>query len=404
MPSVSIVKVPEKPFDKEIYEAARTAVDMIGGPQAFAKAGDKVLIKPNWWCWPSTSPQEHDHIKYGTTDRRVVLIAARMFVELGCQVMIGEDPAANRSVKKVYQGFKAKELARRAGAQLVDLRAAGYRTVPVPSGREFSELRISSIALEADLIVSLPLMKAHMLTGVTLSLKNMKGIIPPVEKRAFHQRNLSQGIADLATVVKPGLTIVDAVIVSDNWVAGGGTRPMGLILAGDNPVSTDAVCCHIMQADSYRIDHLRAAGEMGVGEIALDRIEVLGEQIHELSVPFTLPADPLKIASELENIEVRVGEACSGCLNRLGELFTKVGKERLSQYGDITFVVGKGVGPVEGRINLLIGACTAQFKDEGVYLADCPPMEADVAQAIRYATGKVAKVQYYWDSVDLAND
>ena len=88
-----------------------------------------------------------------------------------------------------------------------------------------------------------------MLTGVTLTLKNMKGVIPPMEKKAFHQRNLSQGIADLATVISPRLSIVDAIIASDNWVAGGGLRPMGLILAGDDPVATDAVCCHLMGAD-----------------------------------------------------------------------------------------------------------------------------------------------------------
>jgi hypothetical protein len=255
--------------------------------------------------------------------------------------------------------------------------------------------------LEADLIVNLPLMKAHMLTAVTLSLKNMKGIIPPVEKRAFHQRNLSQGVADLATVVRSGLNIVDAIVASDYWVIGGGLRPMGLILAGDDPVSTDAVCCHIMQADPYQIDHLRAASEMGVGEIALDRIEVLGEEIDKLSVPFKLPADPLVIAAELDNIEVLVGEACSGCLNRLGEVFTDIGSESLAQSGDLTFVVGKGIEPVAGRTNILVGVCTAGHKEEGLYLPHCPPMTADVAQALRFAKGEVTELLYYWDGVEI---
>jgi uncharacterized protein (DUF362 family) len=404
MPKVSIVKVPEKPFDEEVYEAVRTAVDMIGGAQSFAKVGDKVLIKPNWWCWPSTSPRDSEQLVYGTTDRRVVLEAARLFVDLGCQVMIGEEPAVNRPVKKVYQGFKAEELARRAGAELVDLRAAGYRTVPAPLGREFSELRVSKIALDVDLMVNLPLMKSHMLTAVTLSLKNQKGIIPPVEKRAFHQRNLSQGVADLATVVKPGLIIVDAMIASTNWVIGGGLQPMGLILAGDNPVSTDVVCSHLMQADPYRIDHIRAASEMGVGEIDLDRIEVLGEEIDELSVPFALPADPLAIASELDNVEVLVGDTCSGCLNRLGEVFAKIGKENLAQSGDIAFVVGKDIAPVEGRTNILVGVCTARHKGDGIYLSDCPPMAVDVQQAIQYAAGEIAELTYFWDGRELATE
>lgn len=404
MSTVSIVKVPEKPFDEEVYEAVRSAVEMIGGARAFAKAGDKVLIKPNWWCWQAENPREPAYMIYGTTDRRIVYIAAKMFVEIGCQVMIGEDPAANRSVSRVYESFKAEELAQRAGAQLVNLRAAGYRTVPAPKGKAFPELRISTIALDADLIVSLPLMKSHALTGVTLTLKNMKGIIPPIEKRAFHQRNLTQGIVDLATVIAPRLTIVDAIIASDNWVAGGGARPMGLIIAGDDPVATDAVCCHIMQVDPYQIDHLRGAFEMGVGEIALERIEVLGEKIEDVCAPFILPADPLKVAAELPNIEVRVGEACSGCLNRLGDVFMKIGKEKLAQSGEMTFIVGKGIEPAEGRMNILMGVCTARYKDRGIYLADCPPMPADVIQAVQYVAGEVNELRYFWDSVDMPAD
>lgn len=401
MSKVSLVRVPEKPFDEEVYDAVRTAVEMIGGPETFACAGDKVLIKPNWWCWPSTSPHDPEQLIYGTTDRRIVLAATRLFVELGCQVMIGEDPAVNRVVRKVYEGFKAEELAEKAGAQLVNLRAAGYETVPAPLGREFKELRISRLALEADLIVNLPVIKAHALTGVTLALKNMKGIIPPAEKRAFHQRNLSQGIADLSTVIRPGLIIVDGIIASDNWVAGGGVRPLGLIVAGDNVVSTDAVCCHIMGADPYRIDHIRAAGEMGAGEADLERIQVLGEKIEDFSMPFNLPPDPIKIAAELDNLELIVGEACSGCLNRLGDVFTRLGQERLSQIGEVAFIVGKHVAPLAGRTNILVGICTAAHKDEGIYLSGCPPMQEDVRQAVRYAAGETDEVVGFWDSFEM---
>jgi uncharacterized protein (DUF362 family) len=404
MPKVSLVKVPEKPFDDEVYAAVRQAVEMIGGPAAFAKAGQKVLIKPNWWCWPAENPREQSYMHYGTTDRRVVFGAARLFVELGCQVMIGEEPAVNRLVKRVYDGFKAQELAQRAGAQLVDLRAAGYRTVPAPAGRLFKELRISTVALEADLIVSVPMLKSHNLVGVTVSLKNMKGILPSVEKRAFHQLGLSQGIADLATVVKPALTVVDAIIGSDNWVVGGGLRPMGLILAGDDPVATDAVCCHLMQADPYQIDHIRLAAELGVGEIALDKIDVRGVKIDDVSIPFMLPADPLKIAQELDNVQIIVGEACSDCLNRLGDVFAQMGREKLAAAGPLTFVVGKGAQPTPGRHNILMGVCTAAHRSEGVYLPNCPPMIPEVMAAIHCAAGEQSEIQYFWDNVQMAED
>lgn len=243
-----------------------------------------------------------------------------------------------------------------------------------------------------------------MLTAVTVTLKNMKGILPPVEKLAFHQRNLSQGIADLASVVPPRLTIVDAIVATDNWVTGGGLRPLGLIVAGGDPVATDTVCCHLMQADPYKVDHLRFAHEQGAGEIDLARIEVLGEKIDELSIPFLLPADPFKLAAELENVQLVVGEACSGCLNRLGEVFTQLGKEELSKKGEIAFIVGKGVGPAEGHKNILMGKCTARYKDGGIYLRDCPPMVPDIKQAIQYAAGEIAERVYSWETLDVADD
>lgn len=397
MAKVSLVRVPEKPFDDEVFDAVQTAVDLIGGAGQFAGAGQRVLVKPNWWCWPATTPNDPVHYIYSTADRRIVWAAARLFVDLGCDVVIGEDPAVNRVVRKVYEGFDAAGVAERAGAALVDLRATGYRTVPVLKGREFSELRISTIALDADLIVNVPVLKAHQLTGVTMALKNMKGVLPPVEKRAFHQRNLSQGIADLATVVRPALNIVDAIVAADNWVVGGGLQPTGLVLAGDDPVAIDAVCCHLMKADPYAIEHIRFSHEQGVGEIDLARIDVLGESIDAYALPFTLPADPMAIAADLANIDIVVGEACSSCLNRLGNIFPKIGLEELAQSGEIAFIVGKGAQPIPGKANILMGPCTARHKAEGIYVADCPPMEQDLMHAVRYVAGKETEMRYFWD-------
>jgi hypothetical protein len=175
-------------------------------------------------------------------------------------------------------------------------------------------------------------------------------------------------------------------------------------VAGGDPVATDTVCCHLMQADPYKIDHIRLAHELGAGEMDMERIEVLGERIDELSTPFLVPADPFKIAAELPNIEIVVGEACSGCLNRLGEIFTQMGKEALAQKGDIAFIVGKGAAPIPGRRNILMGPCVARHKREGVYLIDCPPMTPDIQRAINNPAGEAAEQPYFWDTYQMAED
>ena len=111
MSKVSIVQVVEKPYDEEVSATVRAAVDMIGGRRPSPRAGQVVLIKPNWWSYPSEHPREPAHRFYATTDRRIVEAAARLFVEAGCQVLIGEDPACGVTVQKVYDGFRAEEVA-----------------------------------------------------------------------------------------------------------------------------------------------------------------------------------------------------------------------------------------------------------------------------------------------------
>ena len=231
--------MPEKPFDEEMPMAVREAVEMTGGPNAFATKGDRVLIKPNWWWYRELAGTGGSANVYSTTDGRMVVAAARMFSEIGCRVVIGEDPECFLRSEDVLASHRASELAGMSGSAAINMRLNGFRSVPTAGGKLFDSMRIFNDALDADLIVNLPVMKTNFLTTMTCCLKNMKGVIPPVEKRAFHQRGLDQGIADLATVIKPRLNIVEGIIGHDIW---GTASSLSVVLwRGDNPLSTDSV-------------------------------------------------------------------------------------------------------------------------------------------------------------------
>jgi len=407
MDKVSIIKVFEKPFDEELYAAVRQAVDMIGGPKAFASKGDTVLVKPNWWWKRTFIPKDCPSDAYSTTDRRMVVAAARMFSEIGCRVLIGEDPECFLRAEEVMDSFGAQQLADMSGAEALNMRRNGYREIPT-KGKLFKTMKVLNDAADADLIVNLPVMKTNFLTTITCCLKNMKGVIPPVEKRAFHQRGLSQGIADLATVVKPRLNIVEALIGNDVWDVANGMKSVGCILAGDNPLSTDAIVARIMDYDPREIEHLQLAFELGVGELDLDRIDLLCESIEEVKRPFTKIPDMVTMIEQTPALSLVQGQVCSACLGSMAMAIAELGQDRFSNVPEIALVGGLGAEGLPGHTNIFVGKCAKQGYEkagrEGLFVGDCPPTCSSVKFALLHAVGERDTQEYYWDHVTLADD
>ena len=132
-----------------------------------------------------------------------------------------------------------------------------------------------------DFIISIPVMKTHMHTQVTLSLKNMKGLLWRREKARFHQlqcdETITQGekeldiaISEMASVLLPHLAIIDGTVGMEGMgPAYGKPKKMGVIIVGDNALSADAVATRLMGFDPESVPHLQLSAEKGLGEIQL---------------------------------------------------------------------------------------------------------------------------------------
>lgn len=408
MDKVAILQVLEKPFDEEIYADVRQVVDMIGGPRAFAGDGDVVLIKPNWWWLRTIRTGDYEGVPFSTTDRRIVVAAARMFGELGCKVKIGEDPECFLRVGAVFDSMNTDRIAELSGAEVVNMRKNGTRTVPTVGGKEFAEMQVFRDVLDADLVVNLPVMKTNFLTTLTCCLKNMKGVIPPTEKRAFHQRALSQGVADLGTIVRPRLNIVEAVIGHDVWNADNPTRYVGCLLAGDNPLSTDAVVARIMGYEPAEVEHLALAHELGLGELDTDRIELIGASIDEVRAPFTGITDMISLVDETPGLELVQGRVCSACLGALGMALNEMGPEPFADGKPVAVIAGPDAEPLPDPRNVFLGTCTRKTYEKtggaSIFIRDCPPTCNSTKLALLKALDKTAEQGYHWDIVTLATD
>jgi len=265
----------------------------------------------------------------------------------------------------------------------------------VPGDGHFPALAVSRHALDASLVVSVAKMKTVGISHVSLSLKNMKGLLPPRWKRTLHCGGLSQGIVDLNRVVRPGLAVVDGIVASDE--ARGSPVPVGLILAGDDCVAVDAVCTTIMGLDPQRVDHLFLAERAGLGTADLGRIDILGERLEDWAGTFAFapPPNPFELAAESDGrIRIIQGNPCSACLNELGGALGSF-RDRLAGFENLVILVGpKVVPPRSGGPLLLVGNCLSRYQAKGIYVPGCPPCNYSAAGtgSLREALSKTQEV------------
>ncbi len=393
-PKVAIVKGPKNPDEKEIDAQVRQAIELAGGLPDKIKPGDTVIIKPNI---VSPNPPE----SAVNTDPTVCKVIANMVREKGAKPIIAESSGVGMSTEESMQAAGYNKL-REQGYEVIDLKKEGIETVkvPVPQGKSLKEVSLPKVVVEAKVIIDVPKMKTHDQTQVTLSLKNMKGILPDTFKRKFHTTfGIFQGVADLMTVAKPDLSVVDGIIAMEGLgPVFGDPVEMGLIIAGKDPVAVDAVTSEIMGFEPVDYGCVYSAAQSGIGIDDLSKIEVVGEPIANVKRKFknSLEAINEKIPYP-EGFQVIIDErACTGCRNQvLSSLVDLKDIGLLDEAAGWCVVSGKidKVPDVSRERLLLVGACTARFRKEGTFVEGCPPNSTDVTRGlgIKQAVGVSGK-------------
>lgn len=229
----------------------------------------RVLIKPNLveaLDPPVTTP-------VGLVDKVVEYISERCG---GCEVVVGDGTGSlDYDTCHVFDRLGYTEMAERQGVKLTDLNEEPLVRLSNPALSRWKEMYLPRICIESFLI-SLPVLKAHTLAGVTLTMKNMMGTVPPShyqagghwKKSSFHNR-IQESILDLNRYRTPDFTILDARAGMQEAHLYGPVcdPPPGLLLAGHDPVAVDAHGASLLKMDWRAIDHIRNAdGELGAAE------------------------------------------------------------------------------------------------------------------------------------------
>jgi uncharacterized protein (DUF362 family) len=261
-------------------------------------AGKTVVLKPNLVDYlPGDAINTHPSL---------VLAAAECFRRLGAKsVFVAEGPGHQRDAQLVLSQSGYEDSLRGGKIGFVDLNRDELVRTPLRARYTgLKQLWLPRTVLEADFVVSMPKIKAHHWCGVTLSMKNMFGIVPGMRygwpKNILHWAGIQQSILDICATVPAHFIIADGVIAMEgNGPLNGNPRHMGKIVLSNDAVAADATCARLMGFEPDRIPHIHE-GSRFLGNASSELIQQIGE-------PVMSPQSPFQTVSEWAHLRLVSG-------------------------------------------------------------------------------------------------
>ncbi len=258
--------------------ATRRALEAMGGISRFVQKGQRVALKPNMSF--ATPPE-----RASTTHPLVVATVAQACMDAG----------AERVVVLDFPLYKTELCLQRSGIQDACKYIRGvyvlglderkfFREIKVPQGKVLDRVEVLKDVLDSHVLINLPQAKSHSNTGVSLGIKNLMGVI--WNRWSFHTwHNINYALADLAMVIRPQLTILDATraLVTGGPGGPGEVQRPNLVIAGTDPVAVDSYGVTVapwygQRFTGRQVEHILVAHQRGLGKIDLDQLRILKER------------------------------------------------------------------------------------------------------------------------------
>ncbi len=267
--------------EPKIAEAIAGQFELLGGLGRFVRSGDSVLIKPNF-----IAPRRRRYACQ--TDPAVIIETARLLKDFGARPFVGDSPAWS-NVFTCARALKLEEPLKKMAVPLMQLDKPRECRI----GTKGMRVGISSVALDADVIINLPKFKTHQQLVATFAVKNMFGCVSGKRKALWHwakgksDDDFCELLIEIYKFLNPAVTIIDAVFVMDGpGPIRGRARPLGWLIGGTDPIACETVCCKLVDVVPQDLPIVRTAAKMGFGCRDFDKIKVVGD-----SFPGSICAD-----------------------------------------------------------------------------------------------------------------
>jgi uncharacterized protein (DUF362 family) len=258
MTSVSLIQATTYEI-KSLRQSIIEVLKPLGGIENFVKTGDRVLLKPN--LLTGSRPT-----KECITRKEIVYCVAQLVQEAGGKPFLGDSPAFG-SAKGVAKNNGYLPLLEELNIPIVEFSAKRYQT----QSKDFSHLRLSKEAMDADVIINLPKVKSHMQLTVTLSVKNLFGCVPGKMKAWWHMEagkdadHFGQMLVETAKAIAPDLTIIDGIIGHEgNGPSSGEPRQLNVLGASTDIFALDRAFVDILNVEPQLVPTIAASMKMGL--------------------------------------------------------------------------------------------------------------------------------------------
>ncbi|MHC4458463.1 MAG: DUF362 domain-containing protein [Planctomycetota bacterium] len=295
-PTVALIRCTDYKQEK-IADCLQRQFKLLGGLEKFVGRGDTVLLKPNF-----IAPRRRRCATQ--TDPAVIIEMARLLKDLGAKPFVGDSPAWGNVFSSI-KALKLEEPLKKLGVPVKQLN----KPTNCQIGPSATKVGISSVALDADVIINLAKLKTHQQLVATFAVKNMFGCVSGKKKALWHFRkgkntdDFCELLIEIYKFLNPALTIIDAVIMMDGpGPIKGRARPLGFFLAGTEPIALETICCQLVNIKPEQIPIINTARKIAFGCSDISNIKTLGDDFSQnICTDFQL-AEPIPIRFSLAHV------------------------------------------------------------------------------------------------------
>ncbi|MBD2103841.1 DUF362 domain-containing protein [Leptolyngbya sp. FACHB-261] len=251
----------------------------MGGLAAVVKPGDRVLLKPN--LLTGSRPGREC-----ITRPEIVQCLTVMVRDCGGKPFLGDSPAFG-SARGVARANGLLAVAKALELPIIEFHGRRYQTV----SETFDHLRLSSEAMEADVVINLPKVKSHGQLTLTLGVKNLFGCVPGKMKAWWHleagkdSARFAEMLVETARAINPRLTILDGIIAHEgNGPSNGKPRSLGLLAASTDVFTLDRVFTEILGVELLQVPTVAASIHLGLCPSLNSQIQVVGPDLEALKI------------------------------------------------------------------------------------------------------------------------
>jgi uncharacterized protein (DUF362 family) len=269
-----------------VAEAIAKQLELLGGLGRFVRPGDIVLLKPNF-----IAPRSHRHATQ--THPAIILEFARLLKDYGAKPFVGDSPAWG-DVFACVKALKLEEPLERLSVPVKQFDKPKWCRI----GARNTKVGISSVALDADVIINLPKFKSHQQLVATFAIKNMFGCVTGKRKAIWHFKkggtfeDFCELLIDIYRFLNPAFTIIDGVMAMDGrGPIRGRTRPLGWLIGGTNPFACEIVCAKLVNIKLDDVPIIKTAKQIEPDFPDTSKIGILGDEfLQNVCMDFELPA------------------------------------------------------------------------------------------------------------------